>query len=193
MVASSVGTGAADTFIGAIAVNTGLAHGTAALVFSVGLIAIAFVAKARVRPATIAGAFLIGPVINFALGVVPQPKGLALAWGQFLIGEVICGLGVAALIHANLGAGSLELICAKLSQRLGVSEALVRSGIDMALVAVGAFAGGPVGLATAVFAVTFGPVVALHMNGLSAVLNKVLPTQQRPAKRARRLRFSRLP
>lgn len=176
MISAGLGAGPGDVLIAAIASRAGVAHGSAALGFSAVMLTFALVSRAGVRVGTIALALSIGPAMNVALQVMPSPPIAWLQVAQFVAGLVLTGCGVAAAIQASYGPGSLELLTVKLSHRTGSSFAAIRVGIEASFAVVGALLGGAAGVATVVFAVAFGPLVAYWI----AVLGRLLVRHAAP-------------
>lgn len=169
MLKSGLGAGPADVFIAGIALHSGLTHGTAALLFSATLFSIAAIARCGVRPATAAMALSVGPTMNVIWAHIPQPDMVAAQVAQFTVGMVMVAVAVGAVIQTALGAGSLELITLKLAARTGRGFAGLRIGIEMSFAVVGIVVGGTFGAGTVVFALLFGPLVALSVAGWGRV------------------------
>jgi len=69
------------------------------------------------------------------------------------------GVGSAFYICASLGAGPRDSLMLVASRRLGVRIGSARTGIELAVLAVGFLLGGTAGVGTLVFAAGIGPVV----------------------------------
>ena len=107
---------------------------------------------------TLANAFLIGLSADATLALLGRPDALAARTGLMLGGIVLCGLATAVYIGAQLGRGPRDGLMTGLARRTGWSLRLVRTGLEVTVVLVGLVLGGQLGLGTAVFALTIGPI-----------------------------------
>jgi len=74
-------------------------------------------------------------------------------------GIVLCGVGTALYLAADLGPGPRDGLMTGLHLRFGWSIRRTRTAIELAVVVVGFLAGGTVGVGTVVMATTTGPMV----------------------------------
>jgi uncharacterized membrane protein YczE len=114
----------------------------------------------RQRPGlgTVLNVLTIGTVINLVLATVPAPHGLpakvALLAGSILLNGIATGL----YIGAGLGPGPRDGLMTGIAAR-GHSVRVVRTGIELTVLAVGWCLGGNVGIGTVAYAVAIGPIV----------------------------------
>jgi uncharacterized membrane protein YczE len=99
---------------------------------------------------------IINPYIPFMDGIVFQILFLA-------AGITLMGTGSGLYINANLGAGPRDSLMLGLSKRTGKSVRLVRNSMELTVLIIGFFLGGPVGLGTVAFALTIGPSVQFFL------------------------------
>ena len=81
----------------------------------------------------------------------------------FAAGLVLNGVGGAMYIGSQLGPGPRDGLMTGLHHRTGVSLRLIRTGIEVSVLALGWLLGGDVGAGTVVFAVTIGPLVQFFL------------------------------
>ncbi|MFJ5957568.1 YitT family protein [Paenarthrobacter sp. NPDC092416] len=108
---------------------------------------------------TLANAVLVGLFADLGLWLIPEFSHLG---GQvaMLAGAVILnGIASACYIGARLGPGARDGLMTGLVRRTGWSVRLVRTGIEVAVLAVGWVLGGSVGVGTVVYALAIGPIV----------------------------------
>lgn len=112
---------------------------------------------------TLANAVLIGLFTDAWLLVLPDPGGWAGAalWrvGFVAAGIVLNGYATALYIGSQFGRGPRDGLMTGLARVTGRSLRLVRTGIEVCVVAVGFVLGGVLGWATLAFALLIGPLV----------------------------------
>ncbi|WP_367650630.1 YitT family protein [Nocardioides sp. zg-1308] len=107
---------------------------------------------------TLSNAVVVGVVCDLTMPLLDRPDHLAARLLMMLLGVAMCGLATALYIGAQLGRGPRDGLMTGLARRTGLSLRLVRTGLEVAVVAVGLLLGGVIGPGTVVFAVTIGPV-----------------------------------
>jgi uncharacterized membrane protein YczE len=135
----------------------------------------------RQRPGlgTVSNVIVVGLAVDGALAVLPTPSGLALRVSFAVAGVLLNGLATAAYIGVQFGPGPRDGLMTGLVRRTGGSVRLIRSAIEVVVVACGWLLGGTVGAGTVVYALAIGPLVHLFLPRLS-----VPPTAPRDAARA---------
>jgi uncharacterized membrane protein YczE len=134
--------------------------GTGTWVCIVGALVLLLWIPLRQRPGigTVANVIVIGAVVDAILPVVPVPDALWLRWAVFLSGVVLNAVATGLYIGAGLGAGPRDGLTTALAAR-GHSIRVVRTGIELSVLALGWLLGGNVGIGTLVYAVAIGPLV----------------------------------
>jgi uncharacterized membrane protein YczE len=112
---------------------------------------------------TISNVVVIGLVMDVVLGWMPVPGALWLRIVELLGGIVLNGLATGAYIGAGLGPGPRDGLMTGLARRTGRSIRLVRTGIEVVVVAAGWLLGGVFGIGTLLYAVTIGPLAQLFL------------------------------
>jgi uncharacterized membrane protein YczE len=115
----------------------------------------------RQRPGvgTVSNVIVIGLAVDAALAVLPAPDAPALRVTFILAGVGLNGVATAAYIGARLGPGPRDGLMTGLVRRTGRSVRLVRTSIEVTVLAAGWLLGGTVGVGTVVYALGIGPLV----------------------------------
>ena len=123
----------------------------------------------RQRPGvgTVSNVVVIGLAVDAALAVVPTPSSLPLRVGLLVAGVLLNAVATAAYIGVHLGPGPRDGLMTGLVRRTGGSVRLVRTSIEVAVVATGWLLGGTLGIGTVVYAVAIGPLVQVLLPRLS--------------------------
>ncbi|HEU5428241.1 MAG TPA: hypothetical protein VFU74_15275 [Actinocrinis sp.] len=158
MLAPAVGVDPWDVFHTGLARITGIPVGTVLII--IGGVVLMLWIPLRQRPGlgTVANIFVIGIIVDVLLSATPAPHALWLRWAMFVAGVVLNGVATGLYIGAGLGAGPRDGLTTGLAAR-GRSIRVVRSGIELSVLAVGWLLGGNVGAGTLIYAVGIGPLV----------------------------------
>ncbi|MCE0487106.1 membrane protein YczE [Ornithinimicrobium sediminis] len=112
---------------------------------------------------TVANAFLVGIAADITLALVPPVEDLAVR-GVLLVGGItLNGMATAMYIGSQLGPGPRDGLMTGLSRVSGRSIRLVRTAMEVTVVALGWALGGAVGLGTVLYAVAIGPLAQLML------------------------------
>lgn len=112
---------------------------------------------------TVANVGVIGVSADFSLWLLPTPDNLAVRLLLVISAVVLNGLAGAAYIGSHFGSGPRDGLMTGLANRTGGSLRLIRTGIEVAVLAVGFLLGGSVGLGTLLYALGIGPLVQLFL------------------------------
>ena len=123
----------------------------------------------RERPGlgTVSNVVVIGLALDAALAVLPEPSSLPLRVGLVGLGIALNAVATAAYIGVHLGPGPRDGLMTGLVRRSGRSVRLVRTSIEVAVVALGWLLGGTLGIATVLYALAIGPLVHALLPRLS--------------------------
>lgn len=126
----------------------------------------------RQRPGlgTVSNVVVVGLALDAALQVVPAPSGLAVRIGMLIAGVLLNAVATAAYIGVHLGPGPRDGLMTGLVDRTGRSVRLVRTSLEVLVVATGWALGGTLGLGTLLYAVAIGPLVQLFLPRMSVSL-----------------------
>jgi uncharacterized membrane protein YczE len=108
---------------------------------------------------TISNAIVIGLVTDLTLSTVERPDELWLRIVFMLAGIVVNALAGALYIGAQFGPGPRDGLMTGLVRRTGLSVRLVRTTIEVTVLAIGWLLGGVVGFGTVAYALVIGPLV----------------------------------
>ncbi|QJY45831.1 YczE/YyaS/YitT family protein [Pseudonocardia broussonetiae] len=119
----------------------------------------------RQRPGigTVANVLVIAVTVDLALALIPAPGGLAARIALMTGGIVLNGVASAAYVGARLGPGPRDGLMTGLAARTGRSLRLVRTGIEVTVLAAGWLLGGTVGVGTVLYALAIGPLTQLFL------------------------------
>ena len=112
---------------------------------------------------TIANAILIGLSTNLFLALISAPDALVARAALTVAGVGLNGLATALYIGSQFGPGPRDGLMTGLHRRTGVSIRLVRTCMEITVVAIGFVLGGTVGLGTLLYALAIGPMVQLFL------------------------------
>ncbi len=115
----------------------------------------------RQRPGigTVANIVVIGTAVDLSLMLLPTPEGVAMRAAWLGAGIVLNGIAGGAYIGAGLGPGPRDGLMTGLCRRTGLPVKWVRTGIELAVLAIGWLLGGTVGAGTLLYAMSIGWIV----------------------------------
>ena len=163
MLRAALGLDPWDVFHQGLASHVGLAFGM--LVTGVGALVLLLWIPLRQRPGigTIANVLVIGTSVDLTMAVLPAFDGLALRAVMLALSIGLNGVAGALYIGAGLGPGPRDGLMTGLARRTGWSIRLVRTGIELTVLAVGWLMGGTIGAGTVLYAFAIGPLVQLFL------------------------------
>ena len=163
IVAGDIGLAPWDVLHDGLSERSGMPIGTAIIVVGFALLLVWVPLRVRPGLGTILNAIEIGLVVDLVLPLLPEPDRLPLQLTMMGSGVVAFGIGTGLYIGAGLGPGPRDGLMTGLSARSGRSLRLVRTIIELVVLAGGWALGGEPGIGTAVFALTIGPIVQLSL------------------------------
>jgi uncharacterized membrane protein YczE len=172
MVRSDLGLTPWDVFHQGLSEHSGLGLGTIIIIVGVAVLLLWIPLRQRPGIGTIANVFLIGIGADVSLWLIPPAHSLGLAWVMLLGGIMLNGVAGGAYIGAGLGPGPRDGLMTGLVKRTGKSVRLIRTGIELLVVAIGWALGGTLGLGTLLYALAIGPIVH-RMLPLFTIADKV--------------------
>ena len=158
VVEAGLGTAPWDVLHQGLARTTGLSIGTWVVIMS-GIVLLAWV-PLRLRPGvgTISNAVLIGVSLDVCLALLPELDGPPVRVLALAAGVGLNAVATAAYIGARLGPGPRDGLMTGIAAR-GHSVRVVRTALEVTVLAVGVVLGGTVGVGTLVYAFGIGPLV----------------------------------
>jgi uncharacterized membrane protein YczE len=164
---------------------TGLTIGVVSII--VGAVVLLLWIPIRQRPGlgTVSNVFVIGIAMDATLALVPQVTTLAGQIPLMAAGIVLNGAATGLYIAARFGPGPRDGLMTGLHRLTGRSIRLVRTAIEVAVVATGFALGGSVGIGTVAYALAIGPLAQLFLRvfavpeegGRNTVVAKGSPSQ----------------
>ena len=123
----------------------------------------------RQRPGlgTVSNVVVIGLAVDATLAVLPAPDALPLRVALLAAGVLLNAVATAAYIGVHFGPGPRDGLMTGLVRRTGGSVRLVRTAIEVVVVATGWLLGGTLGLGTVAYALAIGPLVQILLPRLS--------------------------
>lgn len=161
MVRSGLGLDPWDVFHYGLARHVPLSFGQVTIV--VGAIVLLAWIPLRQRPGigTVLNIVVIGLSADLGLSIMSQPGNLIGRSALLVGGIVLNGLAGALYVGAHLGPGPRDGLWVAITRRYGLSIRLVRTVIELTVLAIGWLMGGTVGVGTVLYALSIG-----HLNQL---------------------------
>ena len=159
MVRSNLGVTPWDVFHQGLSEHSGLGLGTIIIVVGAAVLLLWIPLRQRPGIGTISNVFLVGVWTDVSLWVIPPAQSPPLACAMLLGGILLNGAAGGAYIGAGLGPGPRDGLMTGLVRRTGKSVRLIRTAIEVVVVAVGWGLGGTLGPGTLLYALTIGPIV----------------------------------
>ncbi|GAA3452017.1 membrane protein [Dactylosporangium matsuzakiense] len=151
--------------------------GTWAILASVGVLVLWLPLRARFGVGTLANAVLVGVCINLTVWLVPAPQRLAWQGAMLVAAVALNAFATGLYIGAGFGPGPRDGLTTAVAAR-GHSIRLVRTVVEVTVLAAGWLLGGSVGVGTVLYAVAIGPLT--HLTIPLFALGKVRPRSRRP-------------
>ena len=145
-------------FTQGVAQRTGFSLGEVTVVISLVLLLLWIPLRQRPGLGTVANAFVVGPVLDVGVALIPQPGSLVLRLLFLVLAVLTIALATGLYVGAGWGPGPRDGLMTGLGD-LGVPIYLARTLIEGTVLLAGWMLGGTVGLATVVFALAVGPLV----------------------------------
>ena len=167
LVHADLGLGPWDVLHQGISERTGIPIGTVGIGVGALLLLLWIPLPVRIGFGTIANTVMIGLVIDGTLWLLPESAPLGVRLVEAPLGIVLVAIGSGFYIGAGLGPGPRDGLMTGLADRGVASVRVVRTGIEVTVLVLGWLLGGTVGIATAIQAITIGPLVQLFLDRLS--------------------------
>ncbi|MFE0135583.1 YitT family protein [Streptomyces sp. NPDC059037] len=119
----------------------------------------------RQRPGlgTVSNVFVVGLAMDGTLALLPDAHALGARVPLLVAGIVLNGVATGLYISARFGPGPRDGLMTGLHQRTGRSIRLMRTLIEVAVVATGFALGGTVGVGTILYALAIGPLAQFFL------------------------------
>jgi uncharacterized membrane protein YczE len=146
-----------DVFHQGLSRTFGLAIGTWAIIVGVAVLLLWIPLRQRPGIGTVSNVILVGLTMNVVLGHVHAPHAMAARIACLVCGVFLNGVATGMYIGAGLGPGPRDGLMTGLAAR-GHSIRVVRTGLEVTVLATGWLLGGTVGVGTLVYALAIGPL-----------------------------------
>ena len=135
----------------------GLGVGTWAIIVGFAVLLLWIPLRQRPGIGTLCNVFVVGAVVDLLLAIVPAPHAIGVRVPLLLGGVLLNGIATGAYIGAGLGPGPRDGLMTGWAAR-GHSIRVVRTTIEVSVLAIGWALGGDVGVGTVVYALSIGPL-----------------------------------
>ena len=160
MIRSNLGTSPWAVLEVAVSGLTGITPGRMSIIVGFAVLLIALVLREKVGWGTLSNILFIGLWEDMFLGMIPSMENNLLIQGAMLLAAIFTmGIASAIYIGVDAGAGPRDSLMLAFHRTTGISIRLGRAIIEITVVAVGWFLGGPLGFGTVIFALLIGPAV----------------------------------
>ncbi|MFE7710442.1 YitT family protein [Streptomyces sp. NPDC057486] len=143
--------------------RTGLSIGVVAIIVGAAVLLLWIPMRQRPGLGTVSNVFAIGLAMDGTLALVPELHGLAARIVIMVAGIALNGVATGLYIAARFGPGPRDGLMTGLHRRTGRSVRLVRTAIEVAVVATGFLLGGSLGVGTVLYALSIGPLAQLFL------------------------------
>ena len=159
MLRAGIGVSPWDVLSQGLMVQTGLPFGLITNV--VGALVLLLWIPIRQKPGigTVVNVLLIGPSIEVGLWLIPAQTTLALQIPLFAGGLALYAIATGLYIGGRFGPGPRDGLMTGIHHRWGWKIWIVRTSIEIVVLALGWLLGGTVGVGTLAFALLIGPMV----------------------------------
>src|SRR4051812_22367801 len=147
---------------------TGLTIGVVSIIVGAAVLLLWIPLRQRPGLGTVSNVFVVGLAMDGTLALLPDVHGLAVRIPLLLAGIVLNGVATGLYISASFGPGPRDGLMTGLHQRTGRSIRLIRTAIEVAVVATGFALGGTVGIGTLLYALAIGPLAQLFLRVFAA-------------------------
>src|SRR5215207_5827206 len=147
-----------DVLTQGIAKQTGLGFGLITILTSAVVLLLWIPIRQKPGFGTIMNALLVGPAADVGLWLIPTGLDLWLRVVLLAGGILVLAAATGLYIGAHFGPGPRDGLMTGLHRRTGWKIWIVRTGIEVTVLAVGWLLGGNVGIGTVAFALLIGPL-----------------------------------
>jgi uncharacterized membrane protein YczE len=147
---------------------TGLTIGVVSIIVGAAVLLLWIPLRQRPGLGTVSNVFVVGLAMDGTLALVPDAHGLAVRIPLLLVGILLNGAATGLYISANFGPGPRDGLMTGLHRLTGRSIRLMRTAIEVAVVATGFALGGTVGIGTLLYALAIGPLAQLFLRVFAA-------------------------
>lgn len=166
MVRAGIGLSPWDVLAQGVSLRTGLSFGLVVNLVGAGVLLLWIAVRERPGVGTLVNVLLIGPSADLGLWLIPPITEPLEQVVVFAGGMALLAFATALYLGARLGSGPRDGLMTGLHRRTGWPVWVVRTGIEVVVVAVGWLLGGQVGVGTVAFALLIGPMIGVALGPL---------------------------
>lgn len=163
VVRAGVGVVPWDVLTQGIQVRTGLPFGFVMVLISIAVLLVWIPLRERPGLGTVLNALLIGPAAELGLWLFPQQHEPLLQAVILAGGIALVAIATGMYIGAVFGPGPRDGLMTGLHRKTGLRIWIVRTALEVLVVAIGWALGGQVGIGTVAFALLIGPMVGVAL------------------------------
>jgi len=142
---------------------TGLTIGVVSIIVGAAVLLLWIPLRQRPGLGTVSNVFVVGIAMDGTLALVPHAHTLATRIPLLVAGILLNGVATGLYISARFGPGPRDGLMTGLHRRTGRSIRLMRTAIEVAVVATGFALGGTIGIGTLLYALSIGPLAQLFL------------------------------
>ena len=154
---AGLGLGPWDVLHQGLSRRIGLGVGTWGILVGAAVLLLWVPLRQRPGVGTVANVFVVGAVVDLLLALASPPHALAVRVALLVGGVLLNGVATGAYIGAGLGPGPRDGLMTSFAAR-GHPIRVVRTAIELSVLATGWALGGTVGAGTVLYALAIGPL-----------------------------------
>ncbi|MFI6090003.1 YitT family protein [Streptomyces sp. NPDC051218] len=147
---------------------TGMSIGVVSIFIGAAVLLLWIPLRQRPGLGTVSNVFVVGLAMDGTLALMPEAHGLGARIPLLMAGIVLNGLATGLYIAAKFGPGPRDGLMTGLHQRTGRSIRMMRTLVEVAVVATGFAFGGTVGIGTVLYALAIGPLAQFFLRFFAA-------------------------
>ena len=157
-----------------------LTFGTITILVSIVVLLLWIPIRQKPGLGTVLNALLVGPAADVGFLLIPEVEALWVRIAFFAIGLLVLSGATGLYIGAAFGPGPRDGLMTGLHRQTGWPIWVVRTGLEVTVVAIGWVLGGNVGLGTVAFALLVGPLCQFFMRLFAVRLPEIITTETEP-------------
>jgi len=179
MIRGNIGTSAWAVLEVALAQRIGISIGTMTVLMGFFVLTGAVLMREKMGWGTLGNILSIGPWEDMWLSIIPSVENnLLLQVGMLLLAIFLMGLASAIYIGVDAGAGPRDSMMLAIKRTTGISIRAARAIIEVTVVTIGFFLGGPAGFGTLAYALLVGPSVQWGFKIFKVQPHKPIPEEE---------------
>lgn len=188
IVRGMIGAAPWDVLTQGIARHVPLTFGVITILVSVVVLLLWIPIRQKPGIGTVLNALLVGPAADVGFLLIPETDELWIRIAFFVVGLLVLSGATGLYIGAAFGPGPRDGLMTGLHRRTGWPIWVVRTGLEVTVVAVGWVLGGNVGVGTVAFALLVGPRCQFFLRVFAVRIPETAETE--PATRAGEIRIA---